>query len=250
MLKSTCHEQVLELQLDRAPVNALNPALIGALKEAFITAAATGARAIVLSGRPGLFSAGLDVPSLLQLDRSEMHAFWRDFKSLLAAIGRSPLPTVAAITGHSPAGGAVLSLFCDYRIMAKGSFRIGLNEVQVGLSVPEAIQFAMRRLIGAHRAERLMVSGSMLESEQALAQGLVDELSEPESVVARAHQWCQQLLTLPFEAMSETRRIARAELHAHLDAAEQDDGELFLQRWFSNECQQTLKALVDKLKNK
>src|SRR5688572_31636158 len=115
-----------------------------------------------------MFSAGLDVPSLLALDRAGIVRFWGEFFGLVRAIARSPIPTVAAIGGHSPAGGAVLAIFCDYRVMARGSYRIGLNEVQVGLTVPEIIQAALRRLVGAYRAERLMVAGAMLESEDAL----------------------------------------------------------------------------------
>src|SRR6185369_17057957 len=107
-----------------------------------------GARGIVLSGREGMFSAGLDVPTLLQLERDHLRAFWNDFFGLCAALARSSIPVVAAVTGHAPAGGAVLAIMCDYRVMARGPFRIGLNEVQVGLSVPECIQAALRRLVG------------------------------------------------------------------------------------------------------
>jgi enoyl-CoA hydratase/carnithine racemase len=250
MLEITRHDQVLQLRLARPPVNALNPALISALHEAIVGAPAHGARAVVLSGSPGLFSAGLDVPGLLALDRDGMLAFWRRFNALLGAIGRSPLPIVAAIGGHSPAGGAVLALFCDFRVMAQGAYRIGLNEVQVGLSVPPVIQFALRRLLGAHRAERLMVAGMMIDPAEALRIGFVDELAEPDAVVPRAIEWCRSHLALPPEAMAETRRIARADLHAALDAAQDESTEDFIERWFSDETQRTLHALVAKLKSK
>jgi enoyl-CoA hydratase/carnithine racemase len=250
MLEITRHDQVLQLRLARPPVNALNPALISALHEAIVGAPAHGARAVVLSGSPGLFSAGLDVPGLLALDRDGMLAFWRRFNALLGAIGRSPLPIVAAIGGHSPAGGAVLALFCDFRVMAQGAYRIGLNEVQVGLSVPPVIQFALRRLLGAHRAERLMVAGMMIDPAEALRIGFVDELAEPDAVVPRAIEWCRSHLALPPEAMAETRRIARADLHAALDAAQGESTEDFIERWFSEETQRTLHALVARLKSK
>ena len=147
MFEQTRHGDILELKLARPPVNALNPALVRALRDAIVAAPGSGARAIVLSGNKGLFSAGLDVVELLTLDHAGMKAFWSDFVGLVAAIGRSPIPTVAAIGGHSPAGGAVLAIFCDYRVMARGAYRIGLNEVQVGLTVPEIIQAALRRLV-------------------------------------------------------------------------------------------------------
>ncbi len=255
MLETHVHEGILELRLARPPVNALNPALVATLRDALIAAPGRGARAIVVSGSPNLYSAGLDVPSLLALDRAGMQAFWHDFIGLLAALGRSPLPIAAAITGHSPAGGAVLALYCDWRVMARSAdpakpFRIGLNEVQVGLSVPRPIQFALRRLVGAHRAERMMVAGAMVDSEEALRVGFVDELTEVERVVPRALEWCRQHLALPPEAMAETRRIARADLHSALDEAQRDSDEEFMARWFSDESQSVLKALVAKLKSK
>lgn len=250
MLEAIRHDAVVELRLDRPPVNALDPGLVSALRIAITEAPAKGARAIVLSGRSGLFSAGLDVPVLLALDRTSMASFWNEFIGLLGAIGRCPVPTVAAITGHSPAGGAVLSIFCDYRVMARGPFRIGLNEVQVGLAVPAVIQATLRRLVGPHRAERLMVAGAMIESEEALRVGFVDELADVDHVVTRAIEFCRHLLALPPESMAETRRMARADLHAQLDAAQAHTDEEFLGRWFSDESQNTLKALVAKLKAK
>ena len=122
--------------------------------------------------------------------------------------------------------------------------------MQVGLSVPDVFQFALRRLLGAHRAERLLVAGAMIESEDAHRIGFVDELAEPDAVVARALDWCRAHLALPPEAMAETRRLARADLHAALDAAQRLDDEVFLARWFSDETQSTLKALVARLKAK
>jgi enoyl-CoA hydratase/carnithine racemase len=250
LLETITHDSVHELRLARPPVNALNPELVGMLRDAVLSAPGKGARGIVLSGHAGMFSAGLDVPSLLQLDRPAMGAFWKVFIGLCEALARSPIPIVAAITGHSPAGGAVLTLYCDYRIMARGDFRIGLNEVQVGLVVPGIIQAAMRRLLGAHRAERLMVAGAMIDAEEAHRIGLVDELVETELVVGRAIGWLQDLLRHPPEAMSETRRIARADLHAEFDRVDQASDDEFAKRWFSAEAQHVLGDLVAKLKAK
>jgi Delta3-Delta2-enoyl-CoA isomerase len=255
MLETIRHDAIIELRLARPPVNALDPDLVRALRNAVETAPAQGARAILLSGRPGMFSAGLDVPALLQLDRSALVAFWHDFFGLCGALAASPIPTVAAIGGHSPAGGAVLSIFCDYRIMARSidsakPYRIGLNEVQVGLSVPDCIQSALRRLVGTYRAERLMVAGAMLDSEQALQVGFVDELAEADHVVARALIWLGDLLKLPPQAMSTTRLLARADLISVFADPTRLSVEEFAEGWFGAETQATLKALVARLKAK
>jgi enoyl-CoA hydratase/carnithine racemase len=250
MLDIIHHDTIHELRLARPPVNALDPALVRTLRIALEGAPGEGARAIVLSGAPRLFSAGLDVPALLQLDRDTFRVFWNDFFGLCAALARSPIPVAAAITGHAPAGGAVLSIMCDYRIMARGAFRIGLNEVQVGLSVPECIQAALRRLVGNYRAERLMVVGAMLDAEQADAIGLVDELVDVDAVVPRALAWLTDLLKFPPHAMSETRRLARADLAAVFADPNALPVEDFLDQWFAPEAQSVLKSLVAKLKAK
>lgn len=250
MLDILQHDTVRELRLARPPVNALDPGLVRGLREAVEAAPREGARALLLSGAPGLFCAGLDVPALLQLDRDAFRVFWNDFFGLCAALARSPVPVVAAITGHAPAGGAVLSILCDYRVMARGAFRIGLNEVQVGLSVPECIQAALRRLVGAYRAERLLVAGAMLEAEQALSIGFVDELVDIDFVVPRALAWTAELLKLPPNAMRGTRRLARADLAAVFADPSALPVEDFLDGWFAPEAQGVLKALVARLKSK
>ena len=255
MLESIRHDAILELRLSRPPVNALNPELVRRLRKAVEDADADGARGIVLSGRPGMFSAGLDVPELLQLDRTQLVAFWQDFFGLCAALAASPIPTVAAVGGHSPAGGAVLSIFCDYRVMARSvdpakPFRIGLNEVQVGLSIPEVIQCALRRLVGTYRAERMMVAGQMLEPEQALKIGLVDELAAVEDVQPHALEWLRGLLALPPQAMAATRGLARLDLIQMFADPTRLSVEEFADGWFGAETQTTLKALVAQLKSK
>jgi len=251
MLNLITHDHAIrEIQLARPPVNALNLELLQTLRKAIDDSVRDDVRGIVLSGAPGLFSAGVDVPALLQRDRAGVREYWREFFALCGALARAPIPLVAAITGHSPAGGAVLALFCDYRVMADGPYRIGLNEVQVGLIVPEAIQLALRRVVGTYRAERLLVAGAMIESADALACGFVDETTAVEQVTTRALRWLDELLALPKHAMLTTRRLARADLanaYADLDALPLDD---FVEAFFHPETQVILQALVARLKSK
>src|SRR5205085_5738676 len=127
MIKTIDHETIRELRMDRPPVNALSPELIVALRQSIQAAPGDGARALVLSGAPGRFSGGLDVPLLLGLDKVAMATVWREFYALLGSIAGSVVPIAAAITGHGPAGGTVLPLYCDYRIMAEGEYKLGMN---------------------------------------------------------------------------------------------------------------------------
>jgi 3,2-trans-enoyl-CoA isomerase len=255
------HGAVRELRLARPPANALSPELIKALSAA-LAAAAREARAepglpasperpaaLVLSGAPGMFSAGLDVPHLLTLDRSGIHDMWHHFYGLLRALAASPLPVVAAITGHSPAGGAVLALYCDLRIMADGDFRIGLNEVRVGLPMPPVIFAAVRRLVGSGPAERLCVGGALMPPTAALRVGLIDEVVPQDQVVERAVAAAAELAALPRTAMDYTRRLARADLVKLFDATGAEV-EAMLDAWFTAETQATMRALVERLARK
>jgi enoyl-CoA hydratase/carnithine racemase len=259
---------VRELRLARPPANALSPELMAALTAALAQAAADAApapaepaasgervAALVLSGAPGMFSAGLDLPFLLTLDRAGIRAMWRDFYALLRALAASPLPVVAAITGHSPAGGAVLALHCDARVMADGDFRIGLNEVRVGLPLPPVILAAMRRAVGPRQAERMCVSGTLALPAEAARIGLVDEVVPPGEVVERAAAIAAELAALPRAAMTATRRLARADLAALYgdesgEGGESAEIESVLDSWFSVEAQATMRALVERLARK
>jgi enoyl-CoA hydratase/carnithine racemase len=242
------HGSIQEIRLARPPVNALTPELLTALRTAVLAAPADGARGIILTGGSKVFSGGMDVPHLMGLDRAGLVAGWASLFAAARAIAHCPVPVVAALGGHSPAGGCVLALCCDYRVMARGPFRIGLNEVQVGLVAPDAIQHLMRRVVGPYRAERLLVSGALVESEVAQAIGLVDELTDAEHVVVRAQHWLEELLALPSVAMLATRRIARADLAAALEGF--DDAQLdgFIDDWYAPDTQAALQALVARLK--
>ncbi|GHE29131.1 enoyl-CoA hydratase/isomerase family protein [Vulcaniibacterium thermophilum] len=242
------HGQIARITLARPPVNALDPELCDDLTRAVRQAAEQGAAGIVLAGGPKVFSAGLDVPFLLSLgdDRARVRSAWQAFFAAARTLASSPVPVVAAIAGHAPAGGCVLALCCDYRVMAEGPYRIGLNETQVGLVAPEGIQHLMRRVVGSHRAERLLVGGELVESARALACGLVDELAAVDEVVTRAHAWLEGLLALPRMPVLQTRAIARADLLAALEP-ERIQLDRFVEAWTHPDTQAGLKALVARL---
>lgn len=250
MLQIKDHGRIREIQLDRAPANALNRELVDSLTDALLEAAESS-QAVVVSGRPGMFSGGLDVPTLLQQDRAGMADFWRAFASLTRTIAHMPVPTVFALNGHCPAGGIVLALYGDYRIMSAGKYKTGMNEVQVGLVVSPVIKNAAVRLMGPHATARILVPGSMLSPEEALAIGLVDELAEnPEAVVSRAIEYCEMLVSLPSHAMLATRALVREDLHALFNDERKVGVDEFLNLWFSDQTQQTLTAMVARLQQK
>ena len=248
LIETTVHGHVHELRLARPPVNALNPALCADLVQALREALARGARGIVLAGGPKVFSAGLDVPYLLSLgnDQAALLQAWTAFFEAARALAACPVPVVAAMAGHAPAGGCVLALCCDYRILADGPYRIGLNETQVGLVAPDGIQALLARVVGPHRSERLLVAGAMPDAAEALRIGLVDELAHIDEVAVRARAWLEELLQLPHMPMLDTRAIARRDVIAAL-AEDRIDLPRFVAQWSHPDTQAALRAMLARI---
>jgi enoyl-CoA hydratase/carnithine racemase len=236
---------IRELRLARPPVNALDLELIRALTGAVKDAAHDAA--IVISGQPGLFSAGLDIRSLLQLDRDGIAALFLELWRVQQAVAFSPVPVIFGLTGHSPAGGTVMAIHGDYRVMAQGDFRMGLNEVQVGLFPGSVIYGAFRRLTGGHAAQ-LLTRGALIDPATALRVGLVDELCEMDRVAARALEFC----ALPRGPMLRTRALARADLLEMFGSGEDaitrecEFAAMGVEMWFASGTQELLRRMFAK----
>jgi enoyl-CoA hydratase/carnithine racemase len=244
------HGEIREIRLARPPANALDGTMLRTLIAVLTRACDEGRRAVVISGLPGMFSGGLDVPALMGLDRAQMMDFWDAFFGVQRRLASLPIPVAAAITGHSPAGGAVLAAYCDYRVMADGKYRIGVNEVQVGLFAGPIIFGVIRRLVGPRQAERLLAGGLLMSPPEALAVGLIDRLLPDAEVIPAAIEWARSMTSLPPKAMSAMRALARTDLGALVGNLGPKDYEAMNDAWFSEETQVTMRKLVERLKKK
>lgn len=246
MLEIRTHGEIAELNLNRPPANALNHELLRRLMAAVDEVLADGARGLILSGQEGMFSAGIDVPELLGMDRTAILEFWSLLFETSKTLLTSPVPVVAVLAGHSPAGGAVLAAHCDYRIGANGPFKIGFNEVQVGLPLSTTILKVFEELVGARIARQLAMQGRLLSMPEALEIGFVDELLDADQVMPRSLEYLEYLLSLPPTAMNGTRLSGKAGL---IEAARNaTDVEQVTDSWFSAETQAAMRALVESLK--
>lgn len=249
MLDITDHDGIRELKLARPPVNALNAELLRKLTEAVKAAASQSA--LVITAQPGLFSAGLDVRGLLELDRDGVTTTFIELWRTQHALAHSAVPVIFGLTGHSPAGGTVLAIHGDYRVMAQGDFRMGLNEVQVGLLPGPPIHGAFRRLVGGH-ASQLLTRGALIDPATALRVGLVDELCDPAQVGTRALEVAREICALPRDPMLKTRALARRDLTelfgnpGHAMMKEREFAAMGTELWFVPATQERLRKMFIK----
>ncbi|MCL4848455.1 MAG: enoyl-CoA hydratase/isomerase family protein [Acidobacteria bacterium] len=192
------------ITMARGKANAIDAAMLDELHAAVAEASAdASARAVVLaSASTRLFSGGFDVAEVFPLERAAMAAFFDRFVGLFEALRGLPKPTVAAVSGHAYAGGAILALACDFRVMADGEFGFALNEVNLGIVLPRRTVQPMLHVCGDPTLRYLLLTGQQLPAARALASGLALELAPVEEVRARAIALAQDLSEKPPSAFA------------------------------------------------
>jgi enoyl-CoA hydratase len=200
-------DHIAVLRLDDGKANALSHASMDAL-EAALVRAETEARAVVLTGRAGRFSAGFDLQEMTGGVERARALVMRGADLLLRAYVL-PMPMVIACTGHALAAGALLLLTGDYRLAARGPFRIGLNEVQIGLPVPVlAMELARDRLNPMHLTAATLFA-TVTDPDQGLVAGWVDEVVDDADLLDRAVAQARRLAELPKDAYAKTKLALR-----------------------------------------
>jgi len=176
------------VQLNNGKVNAIDTQILLDLREIFEALAKDkNIKGAILSGRPHAFSGGLDVMTLATLDEEGMVHFWESYMYALQALVKFPKPLVCAITGYAPAGATILTLCTDYRVMGKGPKHvIGMHEFKMNMQIPEMLCDVYAYHLGEVKAWKAVQQARLFNSDEALAEGLVDESVEVEEVVGRA----------------------------------------------------------------
>lgn len=237
------------LTLARGKANALNSAMIEELYQAVAAAAADDSvRGLVLaSGQPRFFSSGFDIREVFTYDRDGMAAFFGRFVDLYESLYRFPKPVVAALSGHTFAGGAILAIACDFRIMAEGDFGFALNEINLGLAASPTMCRMLADAVGLTYGREVLLFGEPLTPARALQIGLVRELAPAEQVCERAIACARFLAAKPPAAYREMKRALRqsgGREETHTDRATLGQ---FLDMWFSAEAQDARRAVAARL---
>ncbi len=210
------------LTADRPPANAMDLPLLQEVIEAIEQAASDPPRALVLAGRPGFFSAGVDLKTVPGYDPDEQRQMISAINAMALGVYALPCPVVGAITGHAIAGGLVLALCTDVRI-ASSAGRYGLTEIKVGVPYPQAAIGVVAAELAPHAARVLALGNELIDAAEGLRLGVFDEVVEPQRVLARALELAAALAAFPPEVYTRTKRELRGATTARLRAAAAED---------------------------
>ena len=212
---------VAVLRLDDGKANAVSHALIGELR-ASLDRAEKESRAVLLAGRPGRFSAGFDLSEMTK-GESAVRDLVGAGAELLLRVFTFPRPVVAACTGHALAAGALLLLSCDLRIGASGSFKIGLNEVAIGMTPPLFMGELARQRISRRFLVRATTLAEIFTPEGAVEAGFLDRVVTADVLEAEALAEAQRLCALPDPAFRNAKLRERGEIARRIREGLADD---------------------------
>jgi enoyl-CoA hydratase len=234
MIERSQHEGILTLRLAHGKVSALDVELLDALLHE-LDGVGEDVRAVILTGTGSIFSAGVDLFRLTQDGADYVRRFLPLLSRFLRALFVFPRPVVAAVNGHAIAGGGVMVLAADARLMAEGGGRIGVPELLVGVPFPVTPLEIVRFVVPRHRLQSLIYTGRTLLPQEALAAGLVDEVVPADALLTRAQEIAQQFAQIPPHVYRLTKQSLRAETLERIDRAREPHETAVLEVWSATE---------------
>lgn len=216
-------DRIATLTIDDGKVNAMSLPFFRELTAALERATADDAGALIITGRPGAYSAGLNLKLLPTLPADELKETLVEFGRTMMRLFTCPVPTVAAISGHAIAGGAFLGLACDLRVMVDGPFKMHINEVVIGLTVPTwAIAIAENAMDVPWRTEAILLARPYTPAE-VLARRFIHELCLADQLLPRARALATPLLALNRKSYAATKLRQRVVALRHAESVLADE---------------------------
>jgi enoyl-CoA hydratase len=224
----TDSDGIAVLTIDRPPANAMDIALLQSLIAAVEALSADQPRAVVLAGREGFFSGGLDLKAVPGYGPDEQRQMVDGINAMALSVYGLTCPVIGAITGHAIAGGMVLALCTDIRV-ASNAGRYGLTEVKVGVPYPEAAIGVVQAELAPHAARVLALGGQLVDAAECLRLGVFDEVLEPAAVLPRALELAHAQMEFSADTYARAKDQLRGATLQALRAAALEDP--LLERW-------------------
>ena len=240
------------LQLQQGKVNAINYQFVKEVRSAMqILQEEEAIRGVIIVGQPRYFSAGLDVIELYGLDKKGIEPFFRDFGKMYMELARFPKPLIAAITGHAPAGGTVIAMTCDYRVMTEEEkYTLGLNEVLVNVPLSEDLIRGYAFWLGDGLSARYLLQGKLMTAKEAQAVGFVDEVCPMNEVLERAEAQMKRYLRSNDRIFRDIKYRARKHWINQIGQKGEQAMEETMEVWWQPEVRTRMKMFVEMLQGK
>ncbi len=246
MIDKELNNAVLTLRLAHGKASALDLELLDALQAAFSDAENDSeVRAVILTGSGSIFSAGVDLKRILEGKQS----YAKQFVPLLDQVFETQFamtkPVIAAVNGHAIAGGCILALACDIKLMANGSGRIGIPELKVGVPFPVSAFEVLRFCLPRSALQALMYGAATHSAEEAFGQGMIDELLEPDDLMPRAVQLATEMAAIPAASFRISKQMMRYEAIGRIAKGRSVYGEQILDRWSHDATYAHIRGYLD-----
>jgi enoyl-CoA hydratase len=239
-------DDIAILRMNAGKANAMDRAFLERLSALLDQCRDAGA--VILTGYDRFFSAGLSLPSLIDLDRPAMTEFIDLFSRTMARVYTLRMPVIAAINGHALAGGCVLALQTDRRIVVDDDVKLGLNEVQLGIGLPAQVLETLRAEVPPTSLGPLAREGRVVMPHEALSLDLVHAVAQPDDLESRALDVARSLMRLPAAAYAQVKTALRAPVMRVIEATRAEVDAAWIDTWFSPEAQSRLRQAVARLR--
>ncbi len=237
-------EGIATITLSRGKVNALNEAMVEEIDACFEDLGKDETvRSIILTGQGKFFSFGFDIPEFLSYSKDAFIVFLTKFTNLYTRVFLSPKPVVCALNGHAIAGGCMLAMACDYRLMTSGKAKISLNEINFGSSVFAGCVEMLKFWVGQRNAQSVVYGGWMLLAEDALQLGLIHQMSAEENLKDDATAVGRDLAQKDRAAFASIKTLLRRPVAAEMMKRERDSVLEFADIWYSERTWKNLQEI-------
>ena len=244
MIRRDDHDGIAVLRIEHGKANVLDLELCNAIVESFDDAGE--ARAVVLTGAGRIFSAGVDLFRVVEEGRSYVEAFLPAMCRAFERVFAHPAPVVAAANGHAIAGGCLLVAAADQRLMAEGSARIGIPELQVGVPFPPVALEIMRFSTPPQHFQTVVYRAETYEPPAARALGLLDETVDPGALLDRALAVAGRLASVRAETFAITKREVRRPVMERVRALDRDTAPEVRDRWLDPRILDVVRGYLDR----
>jgi enoyl-CoA hydratase len=243
MIRIDQQDELAVLHMEHGKANAFDREFMASLSNALLSVEQSDAKAVIITGSGSIFSAGVDLFRILEGKEAYIQPFLAEMSAMLETLFLFPRPVISAVNGHAIAGGCIIALASDYALMSRDGGTIGIPELLVGVPFPSLPLEIVRFALAPHVMQRMIYSGITYHPEDALKNGVVQELADPDDLLRRANEIAAGLMRIPEASF----RLVKTRLRmSAVDKSRATGDAEVLQLWNSPEIHDVIRAYLDR----